>query len=372
MPRRSRALAAALLVVLAGVAAIVVAATVHHGRHGDVTARNPSATSEPAPSTGGKLTPASFGISTGVALFNESPDRIDIDMAAMATAGAHWIRTAVRWDLVEPDDATTDDWTKSDRIVADAQAHGLDLIFDVTGTPQWAAGAGASTNVQFPSDLHTYAAFAAKLAARYEGRVHVYELGNEPNHVKTSADPQLYTRLLQLTYPAIKASDPNATVLTGGLGGTRDKKGNLAGDTFLAQLYKDGAKGYFDGVSYHPYTYPLLASQDSGSRGWSRMLNAHRIMAANGDGAMKIWITEYGAPTNGGGGAVTEAQQAQMVTDAYRLWSTYSWSGPLCWFDYRDKGNDTSNKKDFFGLVNSDGDPKAALVQFQMLARSVR
>ena len=185
-------------------------------------------------------------------------------------------------------------------------------------------------------------------------------------------DPALYTQVLKLSYPLIKAADPQATVLTGGLGGIRDKKGNFAGDTFLAALDKDGAKGFFDGVSYHPYTYPLLASQDDGLRGWSRMLKARQTMVANGDGDKKIWVTEYGAPTNGGGGSITEAQQAQMVADAYRLWSSYRWAGPLCWFDYRDKGNDTGNKKDFYGLLTSDGSPKPALQQYEDLAHIAR
>ena len=37
----------------------------------------------------------------------------------------HWVRTAVRWDLIEPNERrTTDDWTKVDRIVDDA-THGI-------------------------------------------------------------------------------------------------------------------------------------------------------------------------------------------------------------------------------------------------------
>jgi hypothetical protein len=306
-----------------------------------------------------------------VQLFNEQPDTIDADVAGIAGVGAQWIRTALRWDRVEPDSADQDDWSSADRIVADARQHGVKLIFDVTGTPKWARAAGAKP-VQFPPDLHTYATFAGKLAQRYRGKVAAYELGNEPNHVKTFAtpDPKLYEQVLQLSYPLIKVADPQALVLTGGLGG-EPGKGVLAGDDYLAQLYRDGAKPYFDGVSYHPYTYPLLPSDDSGSRSWSRMLNARRTMVANGDGDKKIWITEYGAPTNGPH-SVDQEHQAAIMYDAYRLWAGYSWAGPLCWFDYRDKGTDTADHGNFFGLYTNDGQPKVAVRQYQALVRSVR
>jgi hypothetical protein len=61
-----------------------------------------------------------------------------------------------------------------------------------------------------------------------------------------------------------------------------------------------------------------------------------------------------------------------MLADAYHLWSTYSWGGPLCWFDYRDKGNDTSTQKDFFGLYSTNGTPKPAVAQYTAVVHSVR
>jgi Glycosyl hydrolase catalytic core len=181
-------------------------------------------------------------------------------------------------------------------------------------------------------------------------------------------DPKLYEQVLQLSYALIKASDPKAQVLTGGLGGTT-ANGVIGGDEYLAALYKDGAKPYFDGVSYHPYTYPLLPSDDTGARSWSRMLHAREVMVANGDANKKIWVTEYGAPT-GGPGSVSQQQQAAIMFDAYRLWASYPWAGPLCWFDYRDKGTDTSNHGNFFGLYAKDGQPKVSLQQYESLVRS--
>jgi polysaccharide biosynthesis protein PslG len=378
MSRSRRAIAAALAVLLVGGIAVVVAAVVHKGK-GDKGANggnHPQGTVAPGTANLGTVQPFipalsadQLGIATGVVLFTSPVADIDRDMAGMAAVKAKWVRTAVRWDLVEPDSASSDDWTKVDALVKDAQADGLQLILDINGTPKWARASGTGT-AAFPEDLHTYAAFAAKVAARYRGKVAAYELGNEPNHLKSFAHPSaaVYEQVLQFSYPLIKAADPDVKVLTGGLGGSRDKKGNISGDVFLDALYKAGAKPYFDGVSYHPYTYPLAPSDDTGSRGWSRMIHARQIMVDNGDGDKKIWITEFGAPTSGPN-PVTQEKQAQIMHDAYQLWSTYSWAGPLCWFDYRDKGTDQSDHGNFFGLYTNDGQPKLALKQFETLVR---
>jgi hypothetical protein len=368
-----RVIAAALAVVVVGAAAVVFAAVVHTGK--DNGARKPSLDTGPGQTSAAGagsipgLSADQVGVSTGVVLFTGKATSVDADIAGIADTGAKWIRTAIRWDLVEPDSPSADDWTRADQIVNQSRSHGLDIVLDINGTPKWAGNAGAGT-AEFPRDLQTYATFAGKVAGRYKGTVKAFELGNEPNHVKSFAHPDaaVYAQVLKLSYPMIKAADPGALVLTGGLGGNNDKKGNIPGDVFLADLYKAGAKGFFDAVSYHPYTYPLLPSDDKGTRGWSRMLAARQTMVDNGDGAKQIWVTEFGAPT-AGPNPVSQEQQAAIMHDAYRLWAGYSWAGPLCWFDYRDKGTDTSNHGNFFGLYTNDDRPKLALTQFENLVR---
>src|SRR5438128_12551629 len=79
------------------------------------------------------------------------------------------------------------------------------------------------------------------------------------------------------------------------------------------------------------------------------------VMVANGDGNKKIWMTEFGAPTNGpSGSSVSEPAQAAMLTKAYSLAGSYSWAGPLMWFSLRDQGTDTFTIENFFGMVRYD------------------
>ena len=54
-------------------------------------------------------------------------------------------------------------------------------------------------------------------------------------------DPAAYAALLKASYPVIKAAEPNATVLVGGLTGNDYP--------YLEALYQDGAKGYLNAVA---------------------------------------------------------------------------------------------------------------------------
>lgn len=102
-------------------------------------------------------------------------------------------------------------------------------------------------------------------------------------------------------------------------------------------------------------------------------------MIAHNDAASKVWITEYGAPTNGPGTEATpgnyqigsspdhvnELLQAQMATEAVATIRNYSWAGPLFWYGYRDIGTDASNTENFYGLLRNDGSHKPAYAALQ-------
>ena len=56
--------------------------------------------------------------------------------------------------------------------------------------------------------------------------------------------------------PRIKAADPAATVIAGGLAPTRNFFAlTMSPVTFVERMYAAGAKGFFDALAYHPYLY---------------------------------------------------------------------------------------------------------------------
>jgi len=169
-----------------------------------------------------------------------------------------------------------------------------------------------------------------------------------------------YTRLMQVSYPAIKAVNPDITVLTGGLGAqnaTRKGVQVIAGDVFFGQMYSYGAQGSFDVLSWHPYSYPCTPSETcSQNRPWYRTPAVRQLMVDNGDGNKPIWATEFGSPTNGTStdGHVTEAEQDSIMVDGMNLWVQLSYAGPMFIYSFRDAGTDTAHKDNFFGIVNRD------------------
>ena len=320
----------------------------------------------PATATGTIVDEHRLGIATGAILWNKTAAEREAELADLENLGAQWVRTTLFWRDVQPTGPTAYDWAEADSIVAAANQHHIAIIYQVIGAPLWSVpGSQPGDKYDYPPDPSLYADFVATVAARYYPQgVTAYELGNSPNLVNAgnTPDPAFYASLLCTTYAAVKAVVPAATILTAGLGGTRDKNGNYSAVHFVQALYANGAAGCFDAISFHPYTWPQFPPDD-GTDGWSAMLAVRQLMATNGDGEKKIWVTEFGAPT-GGTGSVSEATQAQMLDVAYRLFVTYSWAGPMCWFRYDDKSGDPTDTGNFYGLVRADGSHKPAYAMF--------
>jgi hypothetical protein len=127
--------------------------------------------------------------------------------------------------------------------------------------------------------------------------------------------------VLQAGYTAIKAADPNATVVGGVLISSTDY-GDVSINPvrYLQGMYDAGAAGYFDALSFHPYHYTLPFSQGRPYGDLSainQMDLMHEVMVANGDGGKLIWASEYGQST----AIVDEATQAAYISDFLNSWS---------------------------------------------------
>lgn len=322
-------------------------------------------------------TAAEMGMATGLSTLREmSPEALDAEFAAYAGLGMRWVRTDLYWSNVQADGPDSYDWTVPDRIVATAQAHGLEVLFAVGTTPPWARS--IATERSAPADPADYGAFLGAAARRYGPQgVHAWEVWNEPNLAgpfPTQPDPIRYTRLLVAAHDAIKAADPQAIVLLGGLSPVPQTKASLLGEVkfygavdFLAAVYDEGGGKAFDALGFHPYSYPRMPDDPAPWSGWSMMTGPIRkLMAEHGDAGKKIWITEYGAPTSPQG-KVSEAQQADMLKRSVALARAADWAGPYFWYSYRDLGTDPGNNENWFGLLHADGTPKPALKALEAL-----
>lgn len=330
----------------------------------------PTIASDPPTSTAstGKATAGpTIGVSIP-SLISQTPATQAAWLANLKGIGITSIRIGADWAWVQYAGPTTYDWSQLDQQIAAVRAAGMTVDLVITGCPPWAAVSGAAGRLSpQPADPAAFATFAAAVAARYAPQgVTDFEIWNEPNNVgfwQPAPNPAAYTALLRASYASIKAADPSAFVITGGLAPESNDGTNINAVTFLSDMYADGARGSFDALGYHPYSYPALPNTYELWSGWSQMSQTpssiEGVLSANGDASKPLWLTELGAPTSGPDG-VGMAAQAQELTQAIADAKATSWMGALYIYTYEDSGSDPTTNEDWFGLLNADGSPKPA------------
>lgn len=319
-----------------------------------------------------------FGIAAGGLIQDESCPALARDVGDDVRAGARWLRIDINWAEIQNDGPLQYDWAPIDRVVRAATAQGMHVLGGIDYTPWWARPSG--TTSMYGPDPVAYAAFAA-LAAQHYARlgVQAFEIWNEPNtrtFWQPAPNPGAYAAILKAAYVAIKAVDSKATVLTGGTAPSASTAGNYSPIDFLLGIYAAGGKGFFDALAHHPYSWPIVPGARRPDSAWYQMYGTRpslrSVMSANGDGAKKIWVTEFGAPTDGPTGTyVSDAEQAKMVTRAYKLFAGYKWAGPLFFYQGRDLGADTGSDQNFFGLTRFDFSPKPAFSAYASVRSAV-
>jgi len=300
-------------------------------------------------------------------------------LAAIDASRPAWVRVFLGWNAIEPQQGVYN--------VAEIQSYqrffaalptSTNVDVDVEGTPPWASGGAGSVSAP-PVDDGAYADFLRYLVAAFGGRVAAWEIWNEEdNSAWWSGTPAQYVALLKAAYPAVKAADPNATVILGGL------TGNDA--PYLAELYAAGVQGSFDAVGVHTdtgcnITSPYVHEYNRGTRTINQYFflgftSVYATMVANGDAAKPIYMTELGWSTTSAecetgawagqkAAGVDEPTQATYLEQAYHCLAQpqYSYVKVAIWFELVDNGTTTS-PIDNFGLLDAALSPKAAFGAF--------
>jgi len=325
------------------------------------------------------------GVATGWQTLWASDAQQNADYAGVAASGASWTTLDIDWNHIQYDGPNTWNWNvATDRAVLAATAHHVQIIGIAGYSPPWARRSDCPAGELhcFPQNASDYGRFMGAAAARYgsratdprlRGTINVWSLWNEPNHQPYSMpkpDPVKYAAMVKSAYAAIKAADPDATVLTGGTAPAPDAADGSDYEqvTWLKLLYQNGAGGSFDGVANHPYAYPFSPLTDKPWNAYRQTEYLHDVMVLNGDGAKKVWGTEMGAPTGTQAKDLTEAGQAQAVRDYFAGWWNgrfRAFTGPLIWFRLRDEGTNPADQN--FGLLHYDRSEKPAFAVFRDL-----
>ncbi|MET7694874.1 cellulase family glycosylhydrolase [Streptomyces sp. NPDC005483] len=359
---------------------------------GTPVSTSPSTTSESASTRSRDLR---FGLAFGDTLTWMTDANLAKAMDDAAELGVRWVRVDLSWRNIQPDSSVQFLWERFDRVVDAARTRGLDVLPTISYTPRWAAdpNCGSTSQTCPPADNAQFAEFARQAAARYAPRgVHTWEIWNEPN-IKpfwhTGPDADRYAKLLAVTAPAIRAVDPTAYLLLGGLAAvdTIPSRQYVSHQTFLAELGRRGALKQVNAISYHPYTYPLLPSTETATGTRFQEIdrtpdNLVAILKRYGKPDMPIWLTETGAPTWSTGKAADseDAQgtdhatlqlQAKIAADMVPASAAIPSVDVVFWYSYQDgePENATSRKSRHYGLTYYGGLRKPA---FEALEKAIR
>ncbi len=244
-------------------------------------------------------------------------------------AGSRWDRFDFRWNVIEGEEEQLSplSFEAHDEVVNRDIAYGIDMIGILGSTPKWAAPtchvlASMQTSADAPQDppllplarntvdeaywwrpcppqglyldwddpANLWGNYVYQTVSHFKDRVHVWEIWNEPDLGQTfwSGSVADYAQLLKVGYQAVKAADPDATVLFAGLAYWSNPSYYIAVLDELQTIEGSATNNaFFDVMSLHLYSNvyqvrPVAAEIQANM--------ASRV------GPHPIWLTETGVP----------------------------------------------------------------------------
>jgi hypothetical protein len=309
-------------------------------------------------------------------------------------AGIAWLKQHFPWEEIEqPSKGKFFDerwkkptWQKFDELVELAEKYKLKLIVRLDRPPAWAKQNNAHPEAP-PDRLEDYGDFVAAVAARYKGRIFHYQVWNEPNLAsewRESPNPPEYVEMLRIGYTRLKEVDPQIRVLSAPLAITLERSPRaLVELEFLDEMYKAGAKEFFDIMSANAYglEYPPTAEPDPKVLNFRRVELLRQVMEKHGDTQKAVWFNEYGwnaspedmDPKKLIWRRVTEKQQADWtvegVTYARKHWP---WAGVICIWYLRQVGDiPPTSSEYYFRMIDPDFTPRLVYKSVQKASKQV-
>ncbi len=215
-----------------------------------------------------------------------------------------------------------------------------------------------------------------------------WELLNEPNRHENNPrlpegseppQPHHYAQVLIDASATIRAVDPTATVIVGGLDYTSP---DMTPEAFLNRMYEevinDGVwgshtraqvKAAFDGLAIHPYAFKNTFEQREAAIK-ADVVGARETLRGNGDAGKSLWITEMGWAVAGANlraeQIVSNAEQARLLRTTFEWLATQSDVRYVVWYLYRDTSG--ANWQDRSGLFDASGNTRESACAFAVLA----
>jgi hypothetical protein len=287
----------------------------------------------------------------------------DTVMDKAVDAGVQWGREEFSWDVIEPsDDLYT--WDAYDAVVDAYEEHDVQMLGLLTYSSSWASSNPSSEDSEFyPPDVDAWADYVGSVAARYAGRVDTWEIWNEPNHDGFwKGELEDYAELLEIAADAIRAANPDARIVLGGLSGSdRD---------FLDELYSTLVDpSIIDVVAIHPYrvvgdnfNYAPEVTVDGLNTLTNDIYNIKAVMRNHGQEDVPLWLTEVGWTTASDG--VSEETQARYLIRLYTAALSIPDVRKVFWYDMTDTSEEDYSEA-HFGVLRTTYSKKVSYAAYR-------
>jgi len=301
---------------------------------------------------------------------------------SLMAAGINWERDTFYLNHIQAVDSSHFDWSATDAIVAASAKSGINLLIVLVYSPPWASSdPGSGHAPTYPPTLNSdFANFCSAAVNRYKAGgafwglrtdltpnpVAAYEIWNEPWGQwdwQPNPDPNAYAAMVAAAGAAIRSADSTVSIVVAG-----DRWQGDGTTDWLPSLLSAPTRisSYVDAWSVHPYPTPLTNSPNVNltsptSNDYGRVTLTNDVAASNGV-VRPVWITEIGwtTPNPVGSNGVTEATQAQYLSDAFGIalgdWSSFV--AKTFVYSYQLDGGPDSDYTQRWGLLRLDGSRK--------------
>lgn len=191
------------------------------------------------------------------------------------------------------------DFSSLDKYVELAPNKGVEIVYVLGLTPKWASARptdssayGESVTPAEPKNLEDWRNAVRTIATRYQGKIHYYEIWNEPN-LKSyySGTIDQMVALNREAYKILKQIDPKIQVISPSIIAGNFGWLTKGGADWLDEYFTKGGAAYTDIVGAHFYQeVPNLPPEVS----LPQIQELQKVMAKHGLAKKPLWNTETG------------------------------------------------------------------------------
>jgi len=328
--------------------------------------------------------PRPFGVQLVTAFSNG-----EVGGGVLQDLGVTWVRVSLYWNVIEPTyhEPAVYNWAWSDQLFSRAAAEKVHVLVTIRENPTWAAA--EKCGPIYPDKMARYQQFLQALVNRYKGppyNVRYWEIMNEEDYVEHGPNVnlggcfgeknndvdiwhdrrKLYVNILQAAYTAIKAADPDAQVLYGGV--AHDffygyEKDGIFDPYFLDKTIGEYRGGdYFDIMNSHAYGEWAAGYWDvqpyPGHDVVKKLNYLRQQMREYNYPNKSIWFTETGIRSYSVDNPDfnTPQNQAAYVVKLFARLLSSGMDAPIFWFTLHDMPGHSDGSLWNAGLINQNNE----------------